>query len=114
MTDPPVLNQEMFQRIRDQITMYPETHAQWSWEDTASWCGTTRCVAGWALHFTNPNQNVFKTAAQMCPDDSDDYVGEAAAKILGLTPLEAKQLFYHAGDSRAVELVEQYALKGRE
>lgn len=71
-------NTEMFKRIRDQIKADPKTFYMSGWEDDlsaeaaedgdwdhgyynpstgdyedvmASECGTTRCIAGWAIHF---------------------------------------------------------------
>ena len=46
----PELNIPLFQKIHAQITRDPGSHDQGSWEAVGE-CGTTRCIAGWALHF---------------------------------------------------------------
>jgi hypothetical protein len=45
------MNTELFQQIHDIITTRPEAFDMATWEYTKS-CGTTRCVAGWAVHLT--------------------------------------------------------------
>jgi hypothetical protein len=105
------INQPLFQKILDQITMHPETHNQDFWENASSDCGTTRCIAGWALHFHNPQQHVWLTVKDlMC---SPYHIDEAAQSLLGLTEEESIELFHDADDEQAVELVKTYALKGR-
>lgn len=41
---------ELRAKVLAQITSEPDTHDQYVWETVTS-CGTSRCVAGWALHF---------------------------------------------------------------
>ncbi len=77
-------------KIWDQIAEHPETHDQSSWEDE---CGTTKCIAGWAAHFS-PNSNHLNIG----------YFAHGQ-EVLGLGHLEASSLFYHADDERAVQLL---------
>lgn len=112
----PEINQELFQKVLDQITIHPETHDQSGWQNTVEGddgyvCGTTRCVAGWALHFYAPNQHIFDTACQLGTAGNYERAGR---EILGLTFSEARHLFFNVSNEEAVNLVEKYALKGRE
>ncbi|MFF8831322.1 hypothetical protein [Streptomyces sp. NPDC015131] len=119
----PEINRELFQKIHDQITMHPQTHDQGGWDSGPDICGTTRCVAGWAMHFLNPNQRTDTTARELAlaagvfEDDNLITTSVAyevgGAKALGLTDSEAGDLFYSA-DNRARRMVELYALKGRD
>lgn len=113
------INTAMFRRIHDQITAHPETHDQGVFE---SRCGTTRCIAGWAIHF----------AAVDRADGSDQYgmpykinkywqaKGEdnlplyditetTAADILGMPFDAAHGLFYTMDDELAVDYVAELA-----
>lgn len=114
-------NRELFKKIYDQITTDPKSHDQMSWTefaiDGSSYsnefapqqnpedCGTTRCVGGWALHFCNPGQSIFKTIQDLT---GGMYIEKAAAQVLGLEADEAGALF-SADDPTAVALVRHYA-----
>ncbi len=74
-------NRELFQKIHDQITGHPETHNQDSWE---SLCGTTRCVAGWAVHFTNGENRLWGDVLTITPETGDvirEVLGEPAGHV---------------------------------
>lgn len=106
------LNTELFRMIDRQITDRPESHDQGTWVGTGA-CGTTRCIAGWALHFTDPDRDVSVTARRIIrenniPLPTPDVIGTAARLVLGLSPSEADALFY-SPESRSAELVRQYA-----
>lgn len=114
----PELNIPLFQKIHAQITRDPESHYQGSWE-TVNECGTTRCLAGWALHF-EAHGNVYEYSsggfatgwsAQMrtlfaSRDDLEDCwtVHRLARHLLGLTRDQAGRLFY-SDDEMAAEAV---------
>lgn len=134
-------NREMFQRILKQIELNPKSFrmAEWedrfeendsSWvsvyfpEDGRSWttsageCGTTRCVAGWAVFFDamdkgvnvdkRPLWQISKDANGNNPDvDYMDYQG-LGADILGIGYEEADDLF-HTNNENAYNTVKEYA-----
>lgn len=100
-----MINRELFRKVYDQITAHPETHDQDEFESS---CGTTRCVAGWALHFYNPNQDIRQTAFEI-NDSVHGGPGNAARKILGLSEHQAGRLFYEVSDKEAVEIVKKCA-----
>lgn len=113
-----MINTAMFRRIHDQITAHPETHDQGVFEAS---CGTTRCIAGWAIYF----------AAVDRADGSDEYgmaakidkywrakggdwptyeiTERTAADILGMPFDAAYTLFYCMEDELAVEYVAELA-----
>lgn len=44
-----ITGKELAQKILDQITAHPETHSQDTWRSEDGECGTTYCIAGWAV-----------------------------------------------------------------
>lgn len=119
MTDTlPEINKELFQKVYDQISSEPETHEQWTWEDSETAneeCGTTRCVAGWAVFF---GHNLEHGQSIYCGyGDGSAWrhpsIQREAAHLLGLTDNEAAHLFLSTNNSQARELVLRYATKGR-
>lgn len=100
-------NKELFRLIRDQIEREPDSHSQREWE---SHCGTTRCVAGWAIHLTYPDLPVVQTASRKYPRISTwRAVSELARQLLQLRQDEADYMFFDASDDTARYLVEKYA-----
>jgi hypothetical protein len=104
------VNRELFKKVYDQIAEHPDTHWQGDFEadvedgaggyreDGVPVCGTTRCVAGWALHFSGQRVN-----------DSLDP-GRDAARLLGLSVDAASVLFSGSlPETEAVALVRFYA-----
>lgn len=104
------INQPLFQLVLDQIRMEPESHHQGSWEFTNS-CGTTRCVAGWAIHIATGLGVV-----EACNEyrRMQDHPQNVAAMLLGLTDLERDDLFYDMDRDNVLRKVEMYAMKGRD
>lgn len=122
-------NQELFQKIHDQITQHPGTHDQDSWE---SYCGTTRCVAGWAVHFSNGERDLWVRSmfGRLTPSTKElfqrvladqhvrqepgsEAVERTARTLLGLNAWQARGLFYGASRVEARELV-KLAAEGRD
>lgn len=113
-------NTPLFKKIREIISVKPELFDMASFENGGnSECGTTRCIAGWAIHL--------ETGEPLYDDEGDftapvhelaDRLGVRAdpedlgRELLGLSRSEAARLFYiddEAG-TRFVEL----AAQGRE
>ena len=46
------MNIELIKKIRDQVAPLPDTLDMSSWQGAGEVCGTTRCIAGWAIHLT--------------------------------------------------------------
>lgn len=110
-------NIEMFKKIHNQITRHPETHYQGTFEESRPVCGTTRCVAGWAVHFWGAENGFAGTvnellgmyvANHMDPKEWIE-IEDAAAHLLGLSEREAYQLFYNFNESDAVRMVGECA-----
>lgn len=109
------INTELFQKIYDQITQHPETHDQGHFE--AEWhCGTTRCIAGWAVIMHYGLYSLYDSNVPMRGriTDSGYLSGTAntAAGILGLSDDQAHELFYEMNNEKAVDLCSYYANKG--
>lgn len=131
------INTEMFQRIKQIINLNPEQHSQAFFEITtsdvwrpASHCGTTRCVAGWAIHLWGEDNGITNTIIEKISteyakrhdmqylidedkDEEDHYgvidVEVVASHILGLSASEGRSLFFDMDDSSALARVEDYA-----
>lgn len=121
-----MINTELFALVRDAIKGQPGRHDQSTWESVLSnECGTTRCVAGWAIHLTT-GEKVFRWEPglgfiEVSPsvralaaehgvqgdDDQDgmDLIPGLAASLLGLTETQADILFY-AENEKALTCVE--------
>lgn len=109
-------NVEMFKKIHNQITLHPETHHQGTFEEGQS-CGTTRCVAGWAIHLwgvengfagsVNDLMGMY-VANHMNPNEWVE-IEDAAGHLLGLSEREAYQLFYNFNEPDVVRMVSEYA-----
>lgn len=124
---------EAFQEVNDLLIEFPELHYQGRWESdtTISRCGTTRCVAGWAVWVQARKLGLLtrkrdltdiairqavaasvdidlsrSTAAGAC----DAYYTRVGAAILGLGRTEATSLFYDLDDKRVTARVASFAL----
>lgn len=107
----PELNIPLFKKIHDRISAAPEVHSQDTWE-----CGSTRCIAGWAVHLTT-GEPVFSENngwRGLHPATRElarryglaaDSVPAIALRLLGITADEAGRLFY-ADDDKAAEAVD--------
>ena len=102
------LNREAFQKIHQVISVQPKRLVMSSWEDEDEFseCGTTRCVAGWAVHFNvdggGPSDEV-KELARNHGLDFDDFstaslFEQLGANLLGLSTREARTVFYLPND----------------
>lgn len=112
-------NRELFQKIHDVISVQPESFEMDSWEDRDADCGTTRCVAGWAISLTTQTDlgegsrshpAVLALAERhgiYLPRVSAPY-SALARKLLGLSPDEAGYLFY-TDEETAAEIVKLMA-----
>lgn len=116
------LNIPLFQKIHAQITRDPSSHYQGSWET----CGTSRCIAGWAVHFEahgdvyeyndSGRATGWSTQVQTLFDSRDDLedwwsVSRLGMHLLGLTVDQASRLFY-ADEYDAAEAVRLAAEEG--
>lgn len=88
------INIPLLRKVMDHITAHPEEHDQTTWGQRRH-CGTTFCVAGWAVQFAG-HEIVWPS------DDEAEFVedGQAIADVaetaLGLTPWQAEQLFHQS------------------
>lgn len=134
-------NREMFKRILEQIEHNPKSFRMAEWEETfeeddryeisvyfpekgesellsSSECGTTRCVAGWAVFFDAIDKGVdvnkrslYRISAEANGVDGDiDYLDYEAlgAKILDIDHDVAIRLFY-SDNKTAYNVVKEYA-----
>lgn len=118
-------NTELFKQINEVISTRPKEHDQATYESWQS-CGTTRCVAGWAISLTtgtpvfdgtlritlHPEVAALEERLGVQRDvgeDDVDVVPAIAQELLGLTDQQAHQLFYTFNQDTAQRLVREYA-----
>lgn len=105
-------NRELFQKIHLVIDVQPDALEMDSWENREADCGTTRCVAGWAVSLTTQtdladgyrfNPAVLALAEEYgisLPDVGVPY-SALARKLLGLSRDESGYLFYTSNETAA-------------
>lgn len=96
----PTPNLPLLREILAYIDEHPEQHNQDWWAHAEEGCGTTYCVAGWAVHLRGYSIEWApfgdgEYQADYCRDVNGDrrLIGAAAMELLGLTDGEATQLF---------------------
>lgn len=106
-------NSKLFYMIAEAIEEYPELHDQYSYvkgelterlvAGRQVHCGTTQCIAGWALSFDARIEKMSQVAANHGLEDEYESfveyggantVDAIAAGLLGLTLAEANTLFH--------------------
>lgn len=115
---PPAFGPETAQWIKDQVTARPWLHDQTDWEIKSS-CGTRRCIAGWAglLHEEEMKAEITQLMGRGKFEDVLDpgkrktmlrleAFSAVGQKTLGLNDDQASYLFWHAGNERAVEILD--------
>ena len=119
-----MVNVEAVQQVLAQIEEHPDLHDQGTFEmdwvkmtredhpydedyaeDLAeyrrengldeNWCGTTRCIAGWALYF--------KYGEGWHKEVEPPFIVSSAAQALGITVSQAHSIFFEYDDTRAIE-----------
>lgn len=125
------MNIELAEQILNQIKSKPKTHYQGHWWDNdqnldgngdsrvntvenVDECGSTACVAGWALlfsgykfrthHFVDQVQVPGETGWQAFPGWIDPLT--KGANLLGLDPQTAYSLFHSETEEEAIEVLE--------
>lgn len=100
----PTEPQLLAQQVLDHIRMNPRQHSQVTWVNP-SHCGTTRCVAGWAVFLTTGSDLVDFRGIDFVVPRGLAY-RETGARLLGLNRLDAGKLFFDVNDAEAVHALE--------
>lgn len=103
--------------VLEMIQSNPQRHDQTEWirrdgDEDDSGCGTTYCVAGWALHVHGFNDDWIDWARSVLapmPDVHIPRVSDTAQKLLGLSSRDAKILFYRTTNAEALLALEWLA-----
>ncbi len=126
--------EEAFQEVHALLTEFPELHYQGRWEydnaDTTR-CGTTRCLAGWAVWVQARRLGLLTRKRDLTSYDvrwavaasvgidlsrstvayaGDAYYTRVSAAILGLSWDAASSLFFDLDDKRVTARVKSFAL----
>ena len=135
------INRAMFAEIDQLLNQFPELHDQNFWEtdpQETGKCGTTRCVAGWAVWLAARDHGLLTQKRQMVDIQvrselverlgltTDDLEGEyyedavltdhpvLGGILLGLTAEQAHSLFHDFDNDRVADRVESYAKTGED
>lgn len=119
------MNRELFQKIHDVISVSPEKLEMTFWEDSEALCGTTRCIAGWAVSIAaespiyNPRFVPGLSEPMYTPEVNrlfeqfglDGYatVPDVARVLLGLDDETAARVFYRFDNELMAEYVKAAA-----
>lgn len=112
---------ELARKILDQVESQPATLAMetwetvdstdlWDWEtgETVEGCGTTRCIAGWAIFFSAlPGESVDAARRRVGDELGLPSWPLVAAALLGLSEEEADSLFF-TDEAAAVKLLREF------
>jgi hypothetical protein len=115
-----ITGKELAQKILTQITEHPETHDQYTWVDSFSGCGTTRCIAGWAVALNaEPGEavsvNDFATRARLARElGVRPHWATLGQELLGLSEEEAVGLFHSSNEIAPHVLAELFDLEHTE
>jgi hypothetical protein len=93
---------ELLDKVIEHIKAYPALWDQSGWA-VATACGTTHCVAGWAVHLTYPDavpglRDLTEDSEMFVFDGATKRYDSAAMRLLGLDATQAGSLFA-AGNS---------------
>ncbi|MFF5973674.1 hypothetical protein ACFY7C_19315 [Streptomyces sp. NPDC012769] len=100
-------NTDLMLQVRNQIRMEPERHRQAAFE---SFCGTTRCIAGWAIFIATGQQVDVACNLGTSYWQHPETVG---AKLLGLNEKEAGAIFYELDEGKALAKLDALIEKGK-
>lgn len=102
------MNQELFKRIHNVTAGAPGSLFMDSWEGGETACGTTRCLAGWAVHLTTGqplytpggalHPSVYDLAQELGVTTDFEVLG---GKLLDLPPSVTTYAFYIDSESAA-------------
>jgi hypothetical protein len=109
----PTLNIDLAEKVLAQITEHPELHDQ-QYYGMRRDCGTTHCVAGWAIalspgvEFTwRPWDDGFEIDGVSLPDYGVTDPEVAGRELLGLDLEAAEHLFLDLDESEAIVFLRQ-------
>lgn len=110
-----ITGKELAQKILDQITAHPETHNQDTWVDGFNSCGTTYCIAGWAVALNAlPGDDETLPAGRRAMArelNTIPHWGPLGQKLLGLDDEVADDLFFSDTEDAPRILAELFDLE---
>jgi len=109
-------NQEKVKAVLDAILEHPELHDQNNWARKTS-CGTVMCIAGWTCHlegleFEWEGYTILPENHADVLAESGDIIPDAAQRLLGLSDVEARNLFYELDEDEALRKLKHLADTG--
>lgn len=123
-----ITGKELAKKILEQVDSHPETLYMGTWESEKNgelydWktdkyvegCGTTRCVAGWAVHFNaRRGEDIFSARNRLQVELGTRGCSfmDVAGRLLGLNEREAGHVFLEADEGEAVDVLRRLAQSG--
>ncbi len=98
------MNVKLLKQIKNRILAEPTEFdmCRWAASDKVSTCGTTACIAGWALALDfmarHPEMMVQEAHMAVVAIDArpDAYVNDRAADLLEIDDAQMESIFYHS------------------
>lgn len=105
---------ELWRKIDAQLVNEPESHDQSDFESGDDDCGTSRCVAGWAVYFfSGRDVSIYQSKRilekQHYPGEGFVHTATMGQHILGLSQENADWLFYDTDNDEAAAFVAEKA-----
>lgn len=79
----------------------------WKAQEEVEGCGTTRCIAGWAIHFSkiSPSESTTEARGRIARDNGlgTPFWERVGAHLLGLDDRQADKLFLQLDEEGAVD-----------
>ncbi|MFG3509628.1 hypothetical protein ACGF5F_29470 [Streptomyces sp. NPDC047821] len=104
-------NVDLMLAVREQITNHPETHSQAHWGNKNRECGTTYCIAGWAITLAQAGTRWNSSGLMALADGMDP--GDCAQRLMGLSSDEATDLFFTMDRPSALAKLDELIAKGK-
>jgi hypothetical protein len=104
-------NVDLMLAVREQITSHPERHKQAHWGLKDPQCGTTHCIAGWAIMLSQAR--IAWSPHGLLAHANGRDPGDCAAGLTGLSTAEADDLFFTMDEERALAKLDALIEKGK-
>lgn len=105
------MNVDLMLQIKHAIAEQPHRHRQAMWSNDFTDmrpdedCGTTMCIAGWALAFNGDTV--------LAVLDRFESMHDTAQRYMGITLEESHELFYEMSNSKALALLDELIERGK-
>jgi hypothetical protein len=112
-------NVDLMLEVKHAIENDPSAHDQMYWVRSRT-CGTTMCIAGWAVHLAGKHEFKFDyshdgslTVDYVRTPEGHSLVPDVAADLLGLDEDESYRIFWTQDNEAAMGMLDELIEKGK-